>query len=193
MLTAWAALLRAATPEYFLYAGAPFASGLIALGVRALFVRAPALACAVLVVQLAAIIAVSTRVAETVDSGEGTLDSHILDVGNSSAATKFSETWFPAWAHGALGRLLCPNSASITLHGPLAFVADLSVGADAMLACGTVRRVVLMGVGEPHGMHWVGLSRRFWRHLAGSPECRLGSLGLVSRVTVHGPRSDSSR
>lgn len=185
VFTAWSALMRSATPEYFLYAAAPFASGLVALGLRVLLNRAGPLAAAVLLVQLVAIVAVPLRMAAVVTSGEGTLDSRILDVGNAQARTPFSETWFPAWGHPALGRLLC--SPHVVLHGPLAFIADLSVGADALFECGTVENAVLMGPGDPKSIHWAGLSRRFWSRLGASPECWLGSLGLVSSIHVHAP------
>jgi hypothetical protein len=188
VFAAWIAVLRPATPEYFVFAMAPAASGLAALGLHRLFAR-PAwrIAAGMLAgLEAAAALAVGIRMAAVVESGEGVLTSRILDIANPEARTPFAQTWFPAWGHGALGRFLCESGPRVVLHGPLAYVVDRSVGADALLTCGTSERSVLMGSEGTPGTHWAGMSRRFWALLGRSPDCRIGSLGLVSPAAAHG-------
>ena len=187
----WIALLRPTTPSYFLYCLAPLTSALIALGLwrwmRGRAGRAIVAACIVLL--LAGHVAMVHGLANRVRAGEGRTSSQILDVKESTPRSIYTDTWFPAAARARLGAMLCAAPSGITLHGHLAYIVDRSVGIDALLECHRVEQVSLMGNLPGAAVHWVGMSRDFWKQLGTRPACRIGSLGIAAPTVVAWPPS----
>jgi hypothetical protein len=72
------------------------------------------------------------------------------------------------------------------LHGQLAFVADRSVGVEALMRCRRIENLRLSGR-APDAKHLVGMSRVFWSRLDGRPDCRVGSLLVTDALSVPSP------
>jgi hypothetical protein len=171
------AFLRPTTPVQFTWVLGPVAAALVAAGLWAV-TRLPggrgavaAIAIAMVSVNLASIRAL----AFVVRDGEGRVPSSILDI-KQAATTQFEDVWFPAWAHGRAGRILCAPTRTV-LHGHLAHVIDRDLAVDALFECGRRDALWLGGSGE--GRHLVGMTRPFWRALGAKPSCFVGSLGIA--------------
>jgi hypothetical protein len=187
ILLAWIALLRPTTPVYFVFALAPAWAGSQALGALALVRRTrPAVATAVVGVAAFGLqVCTVALIASNVRNGEGKVPSQVLDIRERVPLHWYQQTWFPAYARGALGRFACADPGMV-MHGHLAFVWDRSVGVDALMSCGSPLDVRLIGR-DPDRTHWVGVSTDFWRRLPGAGGCRIGSLVLVPAVASPWP------
>jgi hypothetical protein len=117
-------------------------------------------------------------IARTVEGGESVLPSSVLDVKDRSPTGVFRDVWFPAYRHAALGRFLCASAAPRVVHGHLAYVVDKDLGLDTLFACGDRASTRLLSTAP--ATHLFGMTRGFWRALAWSPECWIGSLGIES-------------
>lgn len=171
------AMLRTVTPLQFSWVlGAPI-GGVAAIGVwslaRARWGRFVARGALVLVLAFAGYVV--HAFGSLLHEGEASLDSRVNDIKGDLPPRLFRDVWFPAWAHGELGQVLCRLDRA-SLHGHLAYVVDKSLALGALLECGR-RPAATLAAGEA-GEHLFGMTRAFWRAIDASPACWIGPLGL---------------
>jgi hypothetical protein len=121
-------------------------------------------------------LATMRALALAVRDGDGRMPSSALDI-KQPQSQAVTDVWFPAWAHGPLGRLLCADSKGVTVHGHLANLVDKDLGLDTLFECASRDHVHLGGDAE--GAHYAGMTRGFWRALGAAPECWIGSMGIA--------------
>jgi hypothetical protein len=179
-LSAWVAILRTATPFYFLYVIAPPAMGIVGLGAYAItsFFRRRGAAYAFAALCLGLNAMVTYGMAVKTERGDADHSAQVLDVKNWRNTAIFSDVWFPALHRSAVGRVLCAAKGPVSLHGALAYVEDRSVGLDALLSCGRMEQIALGGTGA--GTHLVGITRPAWGAVGANPKCWTGPLGIVA-------------
>ena len=179
---AWIACMRPTTPMQFAWVLNPVFGALIAMALWVLAKRR-ALRGLVFLVMMASIAfnaCVMGAMARTVGEGEGRLPSAVLDIKGRLPPAVYSDVWFPAHAHAALGEALCASRGPTALHGQLAYVFDKDLGLDTWFACGDRARFVLAA--SAAASHRFGMTRPFWRALSWIPQRWTGSLGLTSDV-----------
>jgi len=185
---AWIVVLRSNTPVYFTYMLSPLFCCLLAYGV----VQFPAryrqrLIAAVCVIGIAFSLRLGWSVAETMQSGVGSLPTS-QEIKLKQPSEPYVDIWFPSYAHSAFGKFLCALPSDASLHGPLAFIADWNVNADPLIACG---RMSLAGLGGMQAkVPLVGMPIAFWQRYGRNPQCRIGSIGLSPRGLVVHSRPD---
>ena len=183
LVAGWIACARPTTPVQFVWILCPLVAGLVALGWWSLarFHRVRPLVLGLAIATLLLNCLAIRAAAFAVRDGEGPLPSRILDIKGGLPPQVFTSVWFPAAAHGELGRLLCATPGTIDLHGHLAEVVDKDLGLDTLLDCGDRSRLSLAGHrGEAR---YAGMTRPFWRALGWKPPCLVGSLGITKEVT----------
>jgi hypothetical protein len=182
VFSAWIACMRPTTPMQFAWVLNPVFGALIALAMWVLAKHRGLRWLAVLVMasSIGFNACVMGAMAGTVDEGEGRLPSAVLDIKGKLPAAVYSDVWFPAHAHGALGEALCSSRGRTALHGQLGYVVDKDLGLDTWFACADRSRFVL-AAGDADG-HYFGMTRPFWRALSWTPDRWVGSLGLTTDV-----------
>jgi hypothetical protein len=187
VFAAGVAMLRTVTPLQFSWVlGAPLGA-VAAIGLWALARSGPGRLAGqgALVLTIAFAGYVTFGFAKLLHAGEGALSSRVNDIKGTLPHRLFRDVWFPAWAHGELGRTLC-TAGSASLHGHLAYVADKSLGLGAMLECGNRPAAVLAA--SDAGTHLFGMTRAFWQAAGAAPSCWIGPLGVSAKVTALGPQ-----
>jgi hypothetical protein len=178
----WVACARPTTPLQFTWVLGPVFAGLAAIGFWSLGRVAslrPVVWAAVAASVIVNVLAIRAM-ALAVHDGEGHLPSRIMDVKNKLPPTVFRDVWFAALDHRELGQILCAAGA-VSLHGHLAYIADKDLGLDTLFECNSRSQLSLVGSDAP--MHYLGMTRPFWRTLGAAPECWVGSLGLTRHMT----------
>ena len=182
VFAAWIACTRPTTPFQFTWMLCPLVAALVALGLRSLarVARLRPVVATIVGISIAFNLIMIQAMASIVEGGEGHLPSRVMDIKDRLSETVFRDVWFPAFAHGRLGAILC-NAGELTLHGHLAYIADKDLGLDALFVCRDRSRLSLIAGRAPN--HLFGMTRAFWNVSGGQPECWAGSLGLTRAMT----------
>jgi hypothetical protein len=168
-------LLRDTTPAWMVYACAPFAALLVAIGwvefVRRGEGRTSATTLAWISLALGALL-LADRFRAAAAGLQPMPGAAIPDIAQAVKNQPPARFWLPAWGHDAVARRSCEATGPVAVHGDLAAALHFGQGVALALACGA-----------DHEVH-VGGDAAF--HVAGVPRALAAELGLVGTPTRFG-------
>jgi hypothetical protein len=186
---AFVLMLRDTTPAWMVYACAPFAALLVAIGWVELARRdgshAAATALAILSLMLGAVL-LADRVRVAAAGLQSIPTAAIPDIAQAAKNEPPARFWLPAWGHDAAARRLCEAPGAVAIHGDLAAALHFGQGVALALACSGDSPVHL---GGDAAFHVAGVPRALAERLGlEGVETRFGHV-LFDRVDALHPRT----
>jgi len=180
--------IRADTPYHLTYVLWVFASGLLALGLRAWFDNRAWRPVAMLAIAVAGVgtACIQVAVAKSLARGEYRFTLLPLFDVKQPLAHGLPMPFMPAYALGANGGRLCATP-NVAVHGALAVHLLHDYAIEARLACGDVSGIRLGGKGDAGSIHWVGISRTIADGLMLPIDVWAGPIGIAPAVQVVQP------
>jgi len=182
------ALIRADTPYHMTYVLWVFASGLIALGLRAWFDFRAWRLVALLAMTFAGIWTITMQANVAISLERGAYRFALLPLFDIKQPRQHGAPmpFVPAYALAANGERLCA-APDVVAHGVLAVHLLHDYAIEARLACGDTSHVYLGGKGAPDSTHWAGISRVIVDTLNLPMRVWIGPVGVTSIVQVIQP------